>query len=347
MLPFLLGGSAIMMQDNSSERILVNGRLIEKLAAHGAITAKAREYALNALCPRLNWGLWIARLLSTVGVALILSGIVYFFAFNWAKISPAIKLGSLELAMFACLIAAYASGLQRCLSGRLLLLSASALVGVLLAVFGQVYQTGADAYQLFMMWAILIIPWTIISEFTALWLLWLGVVNTFIILWWTQTSIISQRVDYTLFSWLIIFNCVFLGLREYASGIVRWIGDRYSRLVLVIAILIYALIPLIAVILEEQGRSLSMRIGALLALGVHAGFYGVFRFKRPDMPSLAAIFLSACIVVEVAIGKAAADIFPRSGGTTYLIVGPTTLGVFTLAVYQLRCIGKTLESHHG
>src|SRR5699024_11365250 len=44
---------------------------------------------------------------------------------------------------------------------QLLLLIASIITGSLLALFGQVYQTGADTWQLFFAWAILITPWEI------------------------------------------------------------------------------------------------------------------------------------------------------------------------------------------
>ncbi|MBC8290414.1 MAG: DUF2157 domain-containing protein, partial [Planctomycetes bacterium] len=46
--------------------------------------------------------------------------------------------------------------------------------GVFLAVFGQVYQTGADEWLLFAGWAGLILPWTALSRFEALWILWLA-----------------------------------------------------------------------------------------------------------------------------------------------------------------------------
>ena len=47
------------------------------------------------------------------------------------------------------------------------LIAASVLVGVLLAVIGQVYHTGADAYSLFAAWTLLILPWTLASRSAA------------------------------------------------------------------------------------------------------------------------------------------------------------------------------------
>jgi uncharacterized membrane protein len=164
------------------EQIPANRQLVEELYSHGKITGEAREYALNLLYPHNQWGLWVSRLLLTLGAALVLSGIIYFFAFNWAKITPTMKLSSIEIGIFSCLIGAYFYSLQR-MSGQVLLFSASVLVGVFMAVFGQIYQTGADAYQLFMMWSLLTLGWTLISNFAAQWIFWLVITNIFLVLW--------------------------------------------------------------------------------------------------------------------------------------------------------------------
>src|SRR5690606_26743262 len=66
---------------------------------------------------------------------------------------------------------------------QLLLLIASIITGSLLALFGQIYQTGADTWQLFFAWAILITPWVVIARFPALWLLWLGLINALLLLY--------------------------------------------------------------------------------------------------------------------------------------------------------------------
>ena len=57
------------------------------------------------------------------------------------------------------------------------LLSAMILVGGLMALFGQTYQTGADPWQLFFNWALLVFPWVLISRFHVMWLVWLGLLN--------------------------------------------------------------------------------------------------------------------------------------------------------------------------
>src|SRR5699024_2163378 len=79
---------------------------------------------------------------------------------------------------------------------QLLLLIASIITGSLLALFGQVYQTGADTWQLFFGWALLITPWVLIARFPALWLLWLGLINACLVLYLDVANL--QFIDHRL-----------------------------------------------------------------------------------------------------------------------------------------------------
>lgn len=72
------------------------------------------------------------------------------------------------------------------LSGKVALTSGAVLVGVLLAVFGQVYQTGADVYTLFLNWALLIIGFVLVGNFAPLWLLLQALLNLTFFLYWDQ-----------------------------------------------------------------------------------------------------------------------------------------------------------------
>ena len=126
------------------EAIPANRKLVEQLYSQAQIGRAARDYALDYLYPRKLWGLWASRLLLALGVSLVLAGIIYFFAFNWARIDPLVKLMAIQVGMVGCLTGAYYYSLSS-LYGRTLLLSASVLIGIFLAVFGQIYQTGADS----------------------------------------------------------------------------------------------------------------------------------------------------------------------------------------------------------
>ena len=87
----------------SIDEIQADRRLVEELSGHGLITQTAREHALQLLYPLKNWGLWISRFQLVAGIGLVLAGIIYFFAFNWAKIGSSIKLASVEICILGCL----------------------------------------------------------------------------------------------------------------------------------------------------------------------------------------------------------------------------------------------------
>jgi uncharacterized membrane protein len=69
-----------------------------------------------------------------------------------------------------------------------LLTVASILTGVLFAVFGQIYQTGANTYDLFLGWTIFITLWALVANFAALWLIWLALVNITLLLYTQQVA---------------------------------------------------------------------------------------------------------------------------------------------------------------
>jgi uncharacterized membrane protein len=328
------------------KKILVNRRMINELASQGLISSEARHYAMNLLYPERNLILWVSRLLLALGVSLILSGIVYFFAFNWTKITPEIKFGSIQLSIFGCLAGAYFSGLTK-LSGKIMLLCASVLTGVFLAVFGQIYQTGADSYQLFMMWALLILPWTLLSEFAALWLVWLVIANIFGLLYLDQTTLPEHGAGMMTISYLMIFNAAFLGLREFfASKGKAWLQDRLTRRVLVGAVLVYALIPTGNLIMEPSGATHAIIFGAALSAIIHGVFYIVYRYKTPDMPALSATVLSACFILQLVLFKAL-NLFLSGHALEYLSHGFIIMGVFALATILLRNIAKETEAHNN
>lgn len=311
------------------------------------MTHEAKEYALNVLYPADKWGIWISRLLLTIGSTLILCGIVYFFAFNWAKITPFVKLSSIQIGMFGCLIGAYFYSINR-ISGQVLLLSASVLTGVFMAVFGQIYQTGADAYQLFMMWSLLTLGWTIISNFAPQWLLWLAITNTFLILWWQQAALPDRDMEGMIYVFLIALNGVALGLREYfaTDEDKEWIQPRWIRVLLTIVVLLPMLIPIVIFVLEPSRTTPSISAATFIGIVGHCLIYAFYRYKIKDMWALAATMLSICIIVEASGLKMLAEMFDNHDFFMFLLMGLMTLGVFTAAVIYLRKTMDILEVDH-
>ena len=174
-------------------------RTIEQLLNQGTLPIEKADTAallLDAYPSKRTWLQFFDKALLIVGgIALVLS-LVFFIAYNWLYMGKLAKFALVEgaLAITIALYVALSFRQRFAFIRQLLLLIASIITGSLLALFGQVYQTGADTWQLFFGWAVLILPWVIIARFPALWLLWLGLINT-VTLFYIDTSLFFG-IDY-------------------------------------------------------------------------------------------------------------------------------------------------------
>ena len=154
-----------------------SGTALRRLASQGAISADALEAALSYLGIRpglREWTVFWKHTLTLCGALLLASGIIFFFAWNWADMHHYTKFALIQGLVIACGLLALWRGLDT-LPGRLCLLVAGIALGPLLAVFGQTYQTGADLWELFRVWTLLLIPLAFAGRQTGLWFLtWLA-----------------------------------------------------------------------------------------------------------------------------------------------------------------------------
>ena len=159
------------------------GRMRVAAEAAGAPPDAVRQaLTLAAASPSSrDWLQFLTSALLLLGAGLLLSGIVCFFAFNWADLGRFAKFGVLQAAVAIC--AGLGWWKLPNLSGRVALFAAAVLVGPLLGVYGQTYQTGADPWGLFWFWALLILPWVVVAHFTALWILTIALFDTALVLY--------------------------------------------------------------------------------------------------------------------------------------------------------------------
>ncbi len=133
------------------------------------------------------WYRFLKLLFISLGVGFTTAGIVFFFAYNWDHLHKFLKIGLIEgLLMIATLVLFLSKGSS--LIKNIVLTAISVLTGVLFAVFGQIYQTGANAYDFFLSWTIAIALWVVVSNFAPLWLLFITLVNTTYILYIQQVA---------------------------------------------------------------------------------------------------------------------------------------------------------------
>jgi uncharacterized membrane protein len=291
----------------------------------------------------LPWKFWLDRGLLSLGVVLILAGIGYFFAHNWNHLTDADKLVLAAGGVFISLAGATWAGLDR-FSGKILLLAASALVGVFLGVFGQVYQTGADTYELYTSWALLIFPWVALGRFMPLWIFWVLLLNFALGFYWPAYPLYTIFDNWDIFRRetisLLLLNGAALLLRELAGRRnILWMDKGWSALILLVGIMTPASVETIWEIFRTWDDGVSSSgpvfvcvLYTMVVIGL--GYY--FSKLRYSLPALAIITLSACIVLtSIAIRLLDFDHADKNAGI-WLVAGVTILAIFGGGVFFLR-----------
>lgn len=221
--------------------------VFEALHRDGVLTEPAfrRALELSTASPGpQRWRRFLDWLLLGLGAACLLVGFILVVAFNWAALPAAVKLGFAGSLVLATALAAWRLGLDVA-SGRVALTASAVLVGPLLALYGQTYQTGADPWSLFAGWAGFIAVWVVIARFPVLWLVELLLVNAAMGLFFDQVLRESRwRSDAELFSQLaahVMLNALaWLAWEVGAARRTEWMQGRWFPRVLAVATLMLA-----------------------------------------------------------------------------------------------------------
>lgn len=171
----------------------LHAQLYRWTARQGLDEPRARQlWALSGLSetpaelmPRLRLGA------GALAAGLLGLGVMMWVAANWAELPRPARFALLQALLLASLAGAAWRPAWRAALGLLGLLT----LGGLLAFFGQTYPTGADAWQLFALWAALALPlcWGARSE--LVWTPWVLIVVTAISLWMHTHAGFSWRVE--------------------------------------------------------------------------------------------------------------------------------------------------------
>lgn len=114
-----------------------------------------------------------------LAAALVGLGLVMWVAANWESLGRMGRFALLQAVLLVMGLGAAWRPAARKPLGLLVLLG----TGALFAYFGQTYQTGADAWQLFALWAALTLPLALALRHDSLWAPWALVVAVGIALW--------------------------------------------------------------------------------------------------------------------------------------------------------------------
>lgn len=252
------------------------------------------------------WRQFLGRTTLWLAVWLLGSAVICWVAANWPDMSKTQRFAGAQALLAGCVLAAAwagwrlrsSGGARRHAPGALLTLG-GLLLGALLALLGQSYQTGADTWELFAWWAALLLPWALVAASQAVWLLWIAVVNIAALLylqqspspfWWNLDASIPALT-------LAALNLTMLAVWECAAW--RWradtrVGPR-ALAALVIGILVFSL-TFGGSVLYELG---SIRGAAWLAVTLGLGYY--YHRGRRDLLILAMLAAGViCVTMRLA-----------------------------------------------
>ncbi len=320
--------------------------LILNWEARGAIPAGRLEAAMLAagvLPDGARWRRFIDALLMWLGVVMLGASLVFFLAYNWEAMGRYAKFALAEGAIVAALAGMAWLGLDRA-GGKALLLMASLFVGALLALVGQTYQTGADPWELFAVWAALILPWTLMSRLAAQWLLTLGLVNVAAVLYYTTFQfwggpLLRAAFGPIALSWFLLsLNAGVLACWELARGRgYVWMADRWApRVIGLAAGTAASVLGMWAVLgFKDAGA-----IEALGWFGSMAAIYTVYRWLVPDLFMLAAGALSLIVLGNTYLAR---HVVRFASADSFFFMSLLVIGSSAAAGWWLRRVGKEFD----
>ena len=114
-----------------------------------------------------QWRSFLLPVLSLLGLLSLVAGALFFIAWNWAQMPKMTKFALAELLIIALAAVVW----WRWYDGlaRSALLAVGLSFGALFALYGQVYQTGADSWELFRAWLCVLLPLALIARQNSLW----------------------------------------------------------------------------------------------------------------------------------------------------------------------------------
>jgi len=244
-----------------------------------------------------SWQKFLRLFFISLGIGFTTAGIIFFFAYNWADLHKFIKIGLIEGLIVITILTVLFSKISLDIK-NILLTGASILVGVLFAVFGQIYQTGANAYDFFLGWTMFITIWVLISNFAPLWLVFITLINTTLILYSQQVA--HNWSEVFVFTLLFIINILFLITALFGKKINAKIKSPiwFSNLI-ALASVSFSTIGVVFGIFDQNQTSFFILIivtSILYGIGIKYGLKVKSSFYLSIIPFSIIIIISALLI---------------------------------------------------
>jgi hypothetical protein len=261
--------------------------------AEGQLTDTQYEQALALVTapPAPDaWRDFVWRTGLALGTCAVLAGVIYLFAWNWSGLGRFTKLG---LGAGTVLVAAgLASGFGLSeLPGRLAGAASCGFAGALFVLYSQVYQTGADPWELFAAFSVVCIPYTLATGLPAVGSAGLVAAQIAVLLAWTQLHPWEQA-GWAWFSvlWAVFHVPLILGLHRVEPG------GALSRTASILGIAVPTILA-IGAILDEGQRIVALFAFALVFVGAH--------LVRDLFPVAWAVFCAVAVFATLVVQQTA------------------------------------------
>lgn len=279
-----------------------------------------------------DWSKFIKTFLMSLGIAFLVSGVIFFFAYNWASLHKFAKLGLVQVLLITMVGVAVFSKLNKTIKG-IILMGAGMLVGALFAVFGQIYQTGANAYDFFFGWTAFIALWVFVSNFGPMWLLFLALIN--ISIWQYFEQVLGNVDEVKMLDLLFVINVLYLiSLKSLAHfGKINLIPRWLERIIVLVSIA-YLTYNLCFQIMDFDVMSYRTFLLGLIALPLGI-YYGTL---EKDTFFIATIGLSIILIFLSLLAKAIFETGDGLGG--FFITGIYIIGSISGLIFLIVNLNK-------
>jgi len=243
--------------------------------------------------------------------------ILYLIAANWLMLPDSIQLAIppaiLLITAWFSIKDTLSDGVRQTLHGV-----CGLMIGLSLAVIGQVYQTGADSYLLFLIWTLLLLPWLYRPNIGIFALICITSQLT-LFLFFKQTFWLEK------FPYLYLFALNLLSLIEFWVCIKKYCALRF------VFIAWFAVISIIGMIQYLSNENIPYLISAFFS-GIVAFYYF---FKKDDQ--LCASLMAAVLGVTATIWlvDGVNNLFKDSNEFIFLLIAGIIFIWFALISYLL------------
>lgn len=322
----------------------VSRALLARAGEQKILSQKAIETALDlsGLCPgRAEWRQFGVLAMRFAAVLSLAAGMVFLVAFNWQNLGLYARFAMVEGPLAAAVVFAWIKGTGE-KTGKLSLMLAILLTGVLLALFGQTYQTGADIYELFLVWAALSLPWVLACRYTPCWALWLVLLNATVGLYAGSVGpatfrwLFENQWHWTPWSLPFLLN-VLIYVVLVATSDVRWL--RRSAMAVAMAF------GTVAMVDRTFDHWIDAPVEPVLFWVACAGLAVYTYVRKDDLFNFAALALALIVVTTSYIGQAMMD--ARAGIGSLLFIGIYVILTSTAAVKAIAYIGRSWKVEVG